>query len=198
MNRKQTWLALGLYIIAVSQLFAGPFGIEMGMSLEKLESMTGVAPKKDGDIYFITPPKTHPQFDLYVVRASTKHGIYYIKAIGCDISTSSYGIELKQKFYNLEESIGKIYGKHSTYDYLLSGSIWTEPDDFMMGLIKKDRSLFAIWDTDSGSTLTPDLESIAISAYPLSTNKGYLAVEYSFANLEEAEKELQEEMDSVF
>jgi hypothetical protein len=188
-----------LLIILCMPLFAGPFGLEMGMSLEKIKEISEVDPiGKGDDVYIITPPKPHDLFELYLIKINIDTGLYYLKAASKDIETSSYGTELKSTFMSLVSSIEKTYGKYKLVDYLKYKSIWDEPGDFMMGMIKKERSLIAFWDKEESSTLTDDLVQIAIAAYPLSTNKGYILLQYTFKNYEEADKKLKEEKDSVF
>jgi len=192
-------LTIFLLLIINSIVFAGPFGLEMGMTLSTVRDLTGVEPKKEGpNIYSITPPKPHPAFEAYVVRVNSKNEIYFVKAIGKDIITSIYGTELQSAFRELISSLERTYGKYKLYDYLKNGSIWDEPRDFMMAMIKKERYLMAFWDRDEGSNLPEDILNIAIAVIALSTNKGYLALDYSFINMEEAEKEIKAEEDSVF
>ena len=129
-------------ILVVTEAMAGPFGLEKGMSLKDI----GGKPEKVGHgIYKLSSvPKPHSAFEAYVVRISPKGGLYWIKAIGKDIATSTYGVELKSAFNEMEEKLGATYGKHKTMDFLMPGSIWNEPNDWMMGLIKKERILAAI------------------------------------------------------
>ncbi|QBG36893.1 hypothetical protein [Litorilituus sediminis] len=162
---------------------AGPFGLEMGMSLKDIGGEAKqIAPGK----YSVSSvPKPHSLFDTYIVQVAPDVGLCYIKAIGKDISTSTYGVELKSSFYNLQGKLEKAYGSSKVTDMLLSGSIWNEPNDWMMGLIKKERYLFAIWDAESKATLKNNLAAIAMAAKPSSKSAGYLAVDYSFTNEEQ-------------
>jgi len=64
-----------------------------------------------------------------------------LAAIGKNVSTSVYGSELKDAFNEMEKSIIAGYGDSKRYDFLRSGSIWDEPKDFMMGLLKKKELL---------------------------------------------------------
>lgn len=188
-----------LTLASISTVAAGPFGINMGDSIEKIESETGVAAVSQGpDIYTITPPKTHPLFELYAVFANEEHGVYLVKAISKSIDTSVYGTELKSEFMKITESIGRTYGKYDLYDQLNRGSIWDEPNDFMMGLIKKERFLFASWDTDSGAQFNEGITGIYLAASPINQTSGMLILEYHFSNKDVAEKSKKAKEDSVF
>lgn len=188
-----------LFIITVllctTSAFAGPFGLEMGMSLKDI----GGKPKKIAPgIYTLTNvPKPHLAFKIYVVRVAQKGGLFWIKAVGEDISTSVYGVELKLKFNKMKEKLEKIYGKHKTTDLLLPGSIWKEPNEFMMAMVKKERFLVAFWDDAKGSTLTKNIERIVLIALPNGRNKGYLEIEYAFTNEEACEAELAAQEDDA-
>ena len=57
-----------------------------------------------------------------------------------NIDTDSYGLALKSKFEELSNSLSSLYGKADTTDFLLAGSIWKDPQDWMRGLNKKNAS----------------------------------------------------------
>jgi len=169
------------------------------MSLDKIKQISKTTPKNiSDDAYEITPPNTNDMFETYLVRIHPTYGVYLIKAVGKDIATSGYGIELKSAFNSLLASVEKTYGKYDKTDFLLSKSIWKDADDFMMGLIKKERYLMASWEKKYGSTLPNDLASIGIMASALNTSKGYLSIEYYSINYEKAKAEKQAIQDSVF
>lgn len=174
---------------------AGPFGLNMGMSIKQIDPQAKeVAPGK----YITTKvPKPHSSFEKYVVQVGKKNGLCWIKAIGKDIQTSSYGIELKSAFEEMNEKLTKAYGKGETTDLLMTGSIWNEPNDFMMALIKKERFLMTIWSTEKGSKVDGELKRLGLVASPGGRDKGYLSIEYSFTNEDACEKEIAAQEDSA-
>lgn len=141
--------------IFISSALAGPFGIEMGMSLEEVEKACKTAHVHlEGDIYEITPPKTNNRFQTYSVRIDQDYGVYWLKAVGKRIKTNSYGNELKLEFNQLVESIRKTYGKESIQiDSLQRGSIWNSPQDFMLALESGERELYALWSLELESII---------------------------------------------
>ena len=175
--------------------FAGPFGLKMGMPLEQIDAKAKqLAPGK----YQITNvPKPHSAFESYVVQVAPKAGLCWIKAIGKDITTSSYGVELKSAFYDMKEKLDKAYGNSKTTDRLLPGSIWHESNEWMMGLIKKERFLFAIWEKETGAKLKNNIITITMAAKPSARSKGYIGVDYSFSNEEECNKEIESQEDGA-
>jgi hypothetical protein len=188
-----------IFFSIVCTVFAGPFGLDMGMSLDQIKNKTGKNPELvQDDLYKVEPPNKNEMFETYVVQVSQKYGIVWIKAIGKDITTNGHGIQLKSAFDNLIASIEKTYGKYKKTDFLVRGSIWNEPEDFMMGLVKKDRYLMAGWDKDSGSTLPKEISSIGVMVSASSSSKGYIALEYYSPNEKLAADEKKAKQDSVF
>jgi hypothetical protein len=130
---------------------AGPFGLEMGMSLKDI----GGKPEKvgPGKYKLTNVPRPHSAFGMYVVQVAPVGGLCWIKAIGKTLATSSYGIELKSALKKMEQKLEASYGKHKTIDFLMPGSYWDEPRDWMTGLIKKERVFGAIWEAEEKSSL---------------------------------------------
>ena len=184
-----------LSILFVTEALAGPFGLEKGMSLKDIG---GKPEKVSHGLYKLSSvSKPHSAFEAYVVRIAPKGGLYWIKAIGKEIATSTYGMELKSAFSEMEKKLGATYGKHKTMDFLMPGSIWNEPNDWMMGLIKKERVLAAIWEKSKGSSLPSDIESIVLFVKPTNRDKGYIAIEYSFINKNTCEAKLAAQEDDA-
>ena len=128
-----------ILLISMMSAFAGPFGLSKGMTYEQVkEAYGGREPVKGAEgRYLIVPSKHHPYFTKYVAWIDAKEGLNYIKAIRADISTNGYGIELRSKYESLEASLIKIYGTGDKISVLLPGSIWDDPDDWMIALEKK-------------------------------------------------------------
>ncbi|CRI63934.1 conserved exported hypothetical protein [Thiocapsa sp. KS1] len=188
-------LIFALYsMLFLGNAFAGPFGLDMGMSLKGLDE-----PEKlgHGKYKIANPPKPHSAFEAYIVQVAPESGLCWIKAIGKNIRTSSYGFELQSAFNEMKGRLSGVYGEHETTDLLFPGSIWDEPDDWMMGLVKKERMLGAAWGAAKGSKLPPDIESVFLAAMPASGDAGYIIVEYSFANEPSCEAELAAQEDDA-
>lgn len=169
---------------------AGPFGLSMGMTIDQIDpNAVEIGP---GKYKIISVPKPHSAFEFYVVQVGPTMGLSWIKAVGKDISTSAYGIELRSAFTDMEAKLTKVYGTGNRTDYLLPDSIWDEPNDWMMSLIQKERYLMTLWDADSGATLKNDLAMVGVLASPNSTTEGYISVEYYFTNNDASEAEAEE------
>jgi hypothetical protein len=200
MNLSKSFVFFVLfYFLIIGITFAGPFGLDMGMTLDQVRNKTGKSPELvQDDLYRVDPPNKNDMFESYIVQISQKYGIVWIKAIGKDITTNGHGTMLKSAFNNLVASIERTYGKYKKTDLLMRGSIWDEPEDFMMGLVKKDRYLMAGWDKDSGANLPNDISSIGVMASASSSSKGYVVLEYYSPNGDLADAEKKAKQDSVF
>lgn len=192
---------IGLSILFVcTNIYAGPFGLEMGMSLKSVkEACNGRDPVKiDDGTYFIIPQKPHPYFTKYIVWISESEGLHYIKAIGADISTSVYGTALRTKFEDICSSLIKIYGNGDSIDFLMSKSIWDESNDWMRALQKDERTLAYVWDRKYQSTLPDSIQTVFLNANATDTETGYLILEYGFINHEKADQIEKDKIDTVF
>ena len=177
----------------------GPFGLRMGMTLDQVKNLTGKNPEMlEDNVYKVIPPDTHNMFIEYRVRISPTYGIVWIYAESKEIETDDDGTQLKNAFNDLVSSIERTYGKYKRIDFLLSGSIWDEPNDFMMGLAKQERYLIAIWEKEHDSTLPDDIKSIGVIATATSSSKGYISIEYYSPNEEKVAAEKKEKQDAVF
>jgi hypothetical protein len=183
-------LLLCLLSLITFSLYAGPFGLEKGMSMEQVKLVCdGREPEAlSDDQYIIFPQKTHPYFVTYIAWISETEGLYYLKAIGSDLETSKYGTSLKAKFESIEQSLSKTYGMPSRIDELHSESFWVKPDDWMFALAQGDRYFFDVWEKDNESSLPETITAILLCAEAKSTTCGFITLEYEFENYERVQK----------
>jgi len=178
-------------------LLAGPFGLEKGMSLEKI----GGNPEKiSNGLYMIeSVPRPHPSFVLYGIRVAPKTGLYMIKASSEPIPTNSFGIQLKTAFNEIMDKLQATYGNHKKIDELMIGSIWDNANDWMTALSKKERTLAAIFSIENGSTLPDDIKMISLYTDVVNGNRsnGIILIEYYFKNYDEGKAEIAASEDKV-
>ncbi|SFU43984.1 hypothetical protein [Xenorhabdus koppenhoeferi] len=173
----------------------GPFGLQAGLTKKNIEDMTGstLTPAKGNvNLYLIDNlPKNNNEFGSYGLLVSPTVGLCQIRAIGKDIKTDSYGLSLKSKFEDLKASLDSIYGKGEETDFLLSGSIWNKPQDWMMGLYKEERFLSAEWKSQNEALQKNNLNFIVLATRADSDSKGYLFLQYTFDNHKECKEEIE-------
>ncbi|GHU12804.1 hypothetical protein FACS1894185_7060 [Betaproteobacteria bacterium] len=170
----------------------GPFGFKQGLTRTDVESMVGesitLLPGSKNAYLLSAAPKPHNAFESYVSVIGDVPGLCVVRGIGKDITSSRHGIQLKTSFNELEATISELYGPSEKTDQLLSGSIWREPENWMMGLAKEERFLFAQWPR-KGQALKNELENITLAARAKSGDTGFLILEYSFKNNEQCSEE---------
>ncbi|HAJ9162678.1 TPA: hypothetical protein HO186_004925, partial [Escherichia coli] len=136
-------------------------------------------------------PKQNADFEMYGLLISPKAGLCQIRALGKNIDTDSYGLALKSKFEELSNSLSSLYGKADTTDFLLAGSIWKDPQDWMRGLNKKERFLSATWKGTKEIPLKNNIDTISIEARANNSTQGYVYLQYSFTNDEICQAEIE-------
>jgi hypothetical protein len=196
--RRKVLAAAGFFLGAVCNSFGGPFGFEPGMTKARVLELVGKeAVRKDDEdsLVLTTAPQPHTVFETYVLLFSPQKGLVKILAVSKDIRTSVYGDEVKQSFSDISDALAKAYGTGQKYDYLRTGSIWNEAEDWMMGLLKQERVLASVWtfDPPRGQIL-----SIGLEAGALSREGGYLHLSYEFVGFAEYLESKKKDRDKVF
>lgn len=200
MKNSSFWLFAILALVVFGlPVFAGPFGLDMGMTFAEVTSVCTTEPVPVGNnLYTVTPPNPHQDFETYVVQIHPTYGVYFIKAIGKRVTTSVYGTELHSAFTKIVTALEKTYGPAKTYDILRPGSIWDEPNDWMMALRKQERFLAAYWEERPEDLYQGDILNLGVMVDAISTNIGRIYLEYYSKDSIAAEEEVKAVTDSVF
>ncbi len=175
-----------ILFIASFPAVAGPFGLSKGMTLEEAKKYGDFV---SGNSPFVYTAKTlaggHPDFESYSIILTPQQGLCKIQASGKDVNTSAFGDELKAKHIEFVKALSNKYGSPgNNYDFLRLGSIWKDPQDWMMALLKKERTLASYWSSPERTNLPDSLLSIELVTAALSGSKGYLRLSYEFNNLD--------------
>ena len=179
-----------LFIYSLS-VFAGPFGLDMGMTIEDVTKACGGNEPEyiSDDRYYIQPVKSHPLFEGYVVWISETEGLYYIKGISREIQANSYGTEVKQEFAKLLSPLERKYGNFEIIDEIVSDDVLPyklKQDSWMLTIAEGSRICEAHWsDGEDASEKFGGLTTISIGIRTQATyitNKAYIWIEYGFVN----------------
>lgn len=158
----------------------GPFGVSMGTPVESLNCDASDTPTM---YYCESLPKPHPDMDVYIVQSTPASGVCWVKALGKDISDNGFGLNVQSSVDKLKDQIASKYGaKFEAFDFLVYGSLWDQPDDWMMGLALEDRYYAYTWTSSSGYVSVSDVEGIYLGAHGSSGNSAYIVVEFAFSN----------------
>ena len=187
-----------IFAILPLAVFAAPFGLKMGMTIDEIAEQCEEEPSfvKD-DIYLVKPTKSHPLFSYYAVYVHEKTGLYQIRAISDSVTCNKYGTEIQNAFNNVKDRISKTYGKPriinkvdaNIYSFLQNDEHWFQT------LKDGSRQLSAIW--GEKTQLADDLASVALDCVADSgylDGDAHLVLYYYFNNANSVE----DEQDSVF
>lgn len=162
---KKTILLLLLALLA-NNLFAGPFGLEMGMTLEKIkEKCGGKEPKYTGGgyNYKIEPIKKNDIFIEYTAGVHDDLGLFVIMA-----KTAPFDVEEgKAKLKVLALMLGAYYGKEEA-DTDGNAYIWLSS---YHEVLKKEK-----------------LSAVMLRIVPTGEEKEYIGLMYGFENFQKAQE----------
>jgi hypothetical protein len=173
----KTLIFVGVTALSTACL-AGPLGLEKGMTLQQLGLQGNLQADEDPNWYGASSLKSgHQAFERYKFLIDPELGLCKVIAVGKTITTNSFGEGIRNDYEGLASALTAKYGPGKKYDFLRSGSIWDESKDFMMGLLKKDRTLATFW---INMPLPDQLASIGMQAYALSGSTGWITLNYEF------------------
>lgn len=187
---KLNQLILCSFFISPFIVMAGPFGTEMGINLSEMKKI-GVIESTNRPFVYSSKSmiKGYSDAEIYYFVITPNSGLCKISVATIDVTSSSYGTELARKFNDIKSALADKYGSPtSSYDFLKHGSIWKDSNEWMMALLKKERSLSSFW---LNKNLDNNIQSISINAIALNNNKGYIAFDYEFTNHSECLIELK-------
>jgi hypothetical protein len=168
-----------LLLFASIMVYAGPFGIEMGWSVEGLKEnkIAYELYSKSGNIsiYEVFPLNPHPDFSEYYIWFDSGYGIYMIEAYGDYIDTTPDGAVIKREYEKIRDQISFGGGDPEEYDYLAEGSSLDQPNDWMNALLAEERYLISYWVQNYWLPIVMSLSVLAES-----DTVGYLCLHYEY------------------
>ncbi|MDF1670620.1 MAG: hypothetical protein P1U83_13495 [Roseovarius sp.] len=130
----------------------GAFGLEFGQAIPE------TANEKSDGFYYLKPPKTHPEFETYVISGSDSFGVCRISAIGKDHNDDEWGLSIKAKYEEIIKALEKKYGVGEREEFLRPGALYDDPEDFSRAISKNQRIHQIYWENVSdGPTGLNDL-----------------------------------------
>lgn len=157
---------------------AQAFGVVEGAPVSRY----GGTPTGGRDQFEIKVPQPNSEFDSYVAYATPETGICAVAGLGRTHESDNYGYAVRSAFERLRLALRGRYGPSKDFDFLHSGSIWKDANEFGWSLYKKERSLSSYWDREEGSINLGSVDSIVLRAYGLESDKTYVSLRYEFTN----------------
>lgn len=154
----------------------------MGQQFDDLSKHIDLVKRRQDYLFgTTTPPRPHPDFVVYNLIITPQHGLCKIGAVTKKFNSNIYGIELMSKFSELEAALSEKYGRPERQDLLLPGSIWSEPQDWMTALGKRERILTAFWESTESRKLPDNIKTVRLETGALAAT-GYFSLNYEFTN----------------
>ena len=147
---------------------AGPFGYEMGQAISGEPDG-----QSDNGLFYKSSSKGFAGWEHVVAHYMPQTGVCGVKAVKL-VDGDVYGNDHRTAVDSLVEILTKKYGAFKKYDFLSHGSIWNEPRDWLMGIMKGERHYTYIRQFDD---LEGNLDEILVQA----TLFG-LEIQYQFNN----------------
>ncbi len=168
-------MTLIMVSLTTPNVWAKPFGLEMGMSLEQLVAYQPTPVKKQADVYRIeTAPLHSSNFDHYLLRIDPEHGLCVVNAISKDIFAEPEGALVQMSYTNLKTQLTTKYGQPAVdVDKVIDGSIWAAPQHWMHSLLSRQEQ----------TPLIDNIADIALTARAKSVTTANLSLTYEFKNL---------------
>lgn len=175
-------LLIALLMMISAMLFAGPFGMEFGWSLEELE-----ASGADVEVFreenrmtgcLVSPTKPHPDFDLYAAYIDDEYGIYMIRTIS---ETFDNEYDLRDLYDTLKNQLSSVYGEPFEMDEINPESIWDSSWDFIRSIYYGERILMSLWFPERVEGAPEDI-SLYVDAFDESS--AAVTIEYSSQDYE--------------
>jgi hypothetical protein len=154
-----------------------PFGFKAGMSREAIIAAVGKENVKEMEPMTLTlqkAPKPNSDFDLYTVIVSPSAGLAKVIA-GSTINANQSGEQVREKFSTIKASLTAKYGKpDDEFDFVHTGALFEEDNEFMMSLVEGERTLAATWTSLHNGT------EIMLKVDGLTMNSALVEVIYEF------------------
>ena len=176
----------------VSSIYAGPFGLAMGISETELLTSFGYAKSdKAKHLFEGQPPLPAGEFSDYYAVTAPVSGICKLGASRTITAVSGSGEQIKAAADRIALSLEQQYGKPSLKKDKVKTDIYSRrPQFWMVGLKEGSVSYGYLW--ASGKTereLPNDILNIIVFAQAQAINRGEVGISYEFANYADCQKE---------
>lgn len=155
---------------------AGPFGIEMGTPIERLDV---AKPSTHSGYELNSVPKPDPAFVRYAVRAPSKFGVCMVKAMSeTHLGSGTQAVERSRA--RLIEHLSKLYGPPSSqHDQPLVDAVRF---DARLPIEESDGKVGTVWSSDDGTPLPGNITTIILEVVSVDNNHYAFFVTFGLEN----------------
>lgn len=182
-----------IYIIFQSSAaLSGPFGLEMGDTIDNLDAVDSKNPKTALN----SVPNPHPLFQHYSIWHSRNIGVCRIVGISKLYENDRYGSKVQSDFDRIKSAMASKYGDGEKIAFLRSGAIWRDLDEFVMSLHQNERTYAHVWEPAKSSD-GEEYGIIQLYIEGMSSNAAVMVLEYRSNEFEECNQEIESSADSA-
>ena len=189
MFKKSFLMAASFAVVGFSGsalLAEGAFGLDFGQALpEKTEPVQGI---QGG--YSVEAPSPFPEFESYAVKYSEATGVCMIFGFGKTYEDDEWGIQVKGSYEKLITALSKKYGSPRRNEFLRSGALYDESDEFSRSIDKNQRSHQAIWEIEGEDPTSTSEILLSVNANWTDT---WLYIHYASQDLSKCQTAIDEE-----
>lgn len=170
-----------------SFMYAGPFGIEMGWTLDACIRAGSVMDEIFPGKYHCHPPKAHTTFDSYIINIDETQGVYMITACSSAYESVTYGYYVEHEYNKVKEQLEQKYGIPRAFNYVNPSD--SDPKDWMRTIFNENRALKAFWDEPNDSSIG----AIWLEVKGISPTSCIISVEYLSNTLNSISNRIEKE-----
>jgi hypothetical protein len=168
-------------LLSAANASAAPFGLKAGAPL----SSYGATPIPQGGYRLTEVPLRQPDLVDYYGLGTQQSGLCKVIAVTSPDSADRFGEQTRAKYDRLSSALRQKYGEPTTdIDTLRTGAIWTEPDEFAMSLLHKDRVLSRIWMAPTAQADGGDISRVMIQADASPSAETVITITYELSNFD--------------
>jgi hypothetical protein len=172
------------FSLVANHVHAGPFGVLVETFTP--EAYNCIAQDKASNLFTCTSfPKPHPDIENYIASFINGIGLCEIFASSASLSTPGSGAPLKSKIDSISEQLSIKYGPSTKIDLLANGSLWTEEQYWMMGLLKGERNYAYLW-VDMQPAVD-GIVSVVLNSFAENTESGSFGISFYTTNQSDCE-----------
>lgn len=194
-GRMKKWFLFCSLLLSCTVLHAGPFGLEMGWTIEECTDAGCLMMDTFSCIVDCRPPRPNTVFDSYQICIDEEFGVCRISAVSDAYESATYGYYVQYYFETVRDQLTAKYGEPRIFDHVHpTEPTDSDPQNWMRTLHEKKRVLFASWDDPKD----PSLDSIWLEVESISPSSCKIRIEYlSPALISIRERTQQENYDAL-
>ncbi|WP_156878692.1 hypothetical protein [Roseomonas gilardii] len=173
-----------LLVLSCVSAHSQPFGISEGTPRSAIKIEEEVRP----GWLRIVPPRKHPEFELFHVQITQETGVCRLSAAGITHSNDRYGRSVRSAFQEVREQLEATYGKSGLNDFLKTGALWKNDEEWVMSIRQNERIFQAAWGKPSGAPIKNGVTEVLLNVAALDQSKSYLRLQFVFSNFDKCER----------